>query len=169
MCVWIRHLISSSPLEHLKLVCEDAEDSFQSGPHISVDGFVEHLFCRHAQSLRTLQMKHAFIGSKTAKRLLERCQMLARIEFSTRIDLLVSSFPHASVLGTSDLTFGVPQININNTMSEAQYVRTAELMIVNTRKKPLVDSSVLQHGQTGLRRFLINGRGLEVRLPKGLE
>ena len=91
MCVWIRRLIYFSPLEHIEIICDDAEDYFPYGPHISYDGLIEHLNHRHYGTLRELRMKHAFIGVNQAVRLLKRSHKLVHIECCARKEILVSA------------------------------------------------------------------------------
>lgn len=91
MCVWVRRLVQHSPLEHIEIICDDAEDYFLYGPHISINSLIEHLNFRHSGTLRELRMKHAFVGVNQGTRLLERCHKLVHFECSTRKEILVSA------------------------------------------------------------------------------
>jgi hypothetical protein len=99
LCVWIRRAIARSPLAHLRLLCEPTADGSpaRSGANVNFDGLVTHLASKHSQTLRSLDMSPAFIGSDVFQLLCVRCVTLDELSVSVGVRSLVrSEFCHCA-------------------------------------------------------------------------
>jgi hypothetical protein len=72
---WVRRAIRSSPLESLRLVCEDRED-FLSGPSIAFDSLASSIASRHASTLKVLDLGGAFLGLSALAQICRSCRVL---------------------------------------------------------------------------------------------
>lgn len=86
LCKWIRTVISSSPIEHLRIVCDDQE--FIS-VNVGFDSIVDHLVKKHSGTLRVLDFRSAYIGIDAVRALFTRCLQLEEFCISTGKNALV--------------------------------------------------------------------------------
>ena len=86
-CRWVRRVISHSPLESLRLICEN--EAF--GPAVSFDPLAEHLTLKHAVRLRILDMRDCFVGKGLFLALCRSCTSLEELRVSISQDTLVSN------------------------------------------------------------------------------
>lgn len=94
MCVWIRRIISSSPISRLHASCEEPLDECpqDAGHGISYDGLVDHLASKHGDSLMELRMPCAYVGRERLAALVagEAFPFLEDLEVCVRASSLVS-------------------------------------------------------------------------------
>ncbi|OBZ74886.1 hypothetical protein A0H81_05149 [Grifola frondosa] len=84
LCKWVRRLVSSSPLEELRLVCEDSS----RGASVSFDAVLSHLTQKHAETLRVLDMTKAFAGQSALRVLFARCMRLEEVGIAVSENVL---------------------------------------------------------------------------------
>ena len=82
---WLRRMICHAPLESLYLVCENDA----SGAFPAFDSLVQHLYTKHFQTLRVLDMRDCFVGKRALKELCARCTRLEELSVSITSDVLV--------------------------------------------------------------------------------
>lgn len=87
LCKWIRRVTSSSPIESLTLVCDNILEMW--GANVSYDGLIHHIAIRHAKTLRTLSMEHAFVGMDAVRRLCANCVHIEELVIGVGLDTLV--------------------------------------------------------------------------------
>ena len=105
LCKWIRTVISSSPIEDLRIICDDEH----SGANVSYDSIVDHLAKKHSSSLRMLDFPRAYIGLHAIKSLFTTCLHLQEFCVSTGRSALVKPIPHlASVYSRERLNTYMP-------------------------------------------------------------
>ncbi|KAI8992763.1 hypothetical protein BD414DRAFT_482144 [Trametes punicea] len=78
LCRWVRRVVAKSPLESLRLVCENEVH----GPAVSFDPLVEHLSLKHAAELRLLHMRDCFVGRRMFMNLCRTCTHLEELDLS---------------------------------------------------------------------------------------
>lgn len=88
LCKWIRRVISSSPLQKLRLICDDESEPAFAFPSFS--SLVDHLVQKHASTLRTLDMPTAFIDLLALAKLFSSCVLLEEVMLSSRESCFVS-------------------------------------------------------------------------------
>ncbi|KAL0952780.1 hypothetical protein HGRIS_007005 [Hohenbuehelia grisea] len=76
LCVWVRRIIASAPIERLSFVCTTDHDEMANGPSISFDGLVGHLLHRHSHTLRHLHLNTGLVGKRLFRNLLQQCTEL---------------------------------------------------------------------------------------------
>ncbi|KAI0351224.1 hypothetical protein OH77DRAFT_1487729 [Trametes cingulata] len=84
LCRWVRRVIAKSPLELLRLVCENEVD----GPAVSFDPLVEHLCMKHHEKLRVLHMPDCFVGRRLLGVLCGTCKALEELALGISRDAL---------------------------------------------------------------------------------
>ena len=92
LCKWIRTVISSSPIEHLRLVCDDQEST---SVNVGFDSIIDHLVKKHSGTLRVLDFGSAYIGVDAVRALFTRCLQLEEFCISTGNNTLVGRVPIA--------------------------------------------------------------------------
>jgi hypothetical protein len=78
-------VISSSPIEHLRIVCDDE----LIGANVGFDSIIDHLVKKHSGSLRVLDFRSAYIGIDAVQALFTRCLQLEEFCISTGKNALV--------------------------------------------------------------------------------
>ncbi|KAI5121489.1 hypothetical protein M0805_003944 [Coniferiporia weirii] len=141
MCVWMRRLVRSSPLESLEIGCDDPAD-YSGSPYIGYEGLLEHLICCHAGTLRCLKVEDLYAGTRMVKRLVQRCTKLEELELCVGLNCF-------NLLGSL--------------LASAQNLSSVRLSVVNTKVVAVPDRGLLQEGSTGLRRIIVNKCGFEGR------
>lgn len=81
-------MISSSPIEHLRIVCDDEF----IGASVGFDSIIDHLVKKHSGSLRILDFRSAYIGVAAVRALFTRCLRLEEVHISTGEKALVGCF-----------------------------------------------------------------------------
>ena len=92
---WIRRVVSHAPLETLRLVCE----SEVCGASPTFDPLLEHLYLKHAGTLRALDMLRCFVGKRALKAFCASCVQLEELAVTIAPDTLVSLFAPAPASG----------------------------------------------------------------------
>jgi hypothetical protein len=72
---WIRHAISSAPLESLCVSCSPMMNDY----NINFDGVVSYLGQNHAPTLRFLNLQASFVGADDMRNLCENCVNLEEL------------------------------------------------------------------------------------------
>ena len=87
----MRKVISSSPIEDLRVVCDrDDDDKGNNGANISFDSIVEHLSKKHAKALRFLDLRSSFVGVTGLEAFFSSCAHLEQFHVAAGKDALVS-------------------------------------------------------------------------------
>ncbi|KAF8229386.1 hypothetical protein L208DRAFT_1424107 [Tricholoma matsutake] len=138
LCKWIRTVISSSPIEYLRIVCDDGESI---GANVGFDSIIDHLVKKHFGSLRVLDFRSAYIKVDAARALFTRCLQLEEFCVSTGKNAL-AIFRECS--------------------PGMQRLHTAAFEIRNVKRKwGVVDgelaSKIIGGGPLSLRRLEVNG------------
>jgi hypothetical protein len=81
-------VISSSPIEHLRIVCDDE----YIGANVRFNSIIDHLVKKHSGSLRILDFRSAYIGADAVRALFTRCLRLEKFHISAGVKTLVSCF-----------------------------------------------------------------------------
>ena len=84
---WIRHAISSAPLESLCVSCVTKEDPPVSS--INFDRLVSYLGEKHASTLRFLYLQRSFVGADGMRHLCKSCVNLEELHVMTNQDGVV--------------------------------------------------------------------------------
>ncbi|KAH9886922.1 hypothetical protein C8Q73DRAFT_748707 [Cubamyces lactineus] len=140
-CRWIRRVITHSPLETLRLICEN--EVF--GPAVSFDPLVEHLTFKHASRLRILDMRDCFVGKGL---------FLALCRLCTALEELSVSLSQDSVDEFHSVAYSL------------QRLHTVHLRIRNRRRRAAASPAfieLLMETAPRLRRVTIDGERFEVR------
>ena len=90
---WVRKVISHAPLETLRLVVED----IPYGPAPTFDSLLEHLSARHAKTMRVLDMRDCFVGSRTLRRFCGSCPKLEELAVAVSLETLVRAFQSLAI------------------------------------------------------------------------
>lgn len=86
----MRKIISSSPIEDLRVACDRDDDGANNGANISFDGIIDHLSNKHAKTLRFLDLRSSFVGVTGLKALFSSCSHLEQFHVAAGKDALVS-------------------------------------------------------------------------------
>ena len=78
-------VISSSPIEYLRIVCDDG----LIGANVGFDSIIDHLVKKHSGSLRVLDFRSAYIGVDAVRALFTRCLQLEAFHISAGKNALV--------------------------------------------------------------------------------
>lgn len=90
LCKWIRVVVSTSPIECLRVICDsDSEDEPIAGSP-SFDNIIAHLVNKHALTLRLLDIPKSFIGVTALTTLCQRCVHLEELSAAIGKNALVS-------------------------------------------------------------------------------
>ncbi|KAJ3521103.1 hypothetical protein NMY22_g12451 [Coprinellus aureogranulatus] len=162
-CVWIRRTVAASPLQSLHIIAEGDEissdvgdmDGFlygtsddarsSSSAYPAFDSLVEHLTRKHANTLKHLHMRSAFVSLLALQNLLERCLILESLVVSagaTALDVFSKLVPVATSLHTA--SFEIKNIKPKHLKLDEDGV-----------------AAIMHHGATRLRRLSVNGRRWE--------
>lgn len=76
LCLWIKRLVSCSPLQELRL---EVVDNITVGPNVSLDSLLHHLASRHRRTLRALRMGRSSFRLRTLESLCD-CSNLEELE-----------------------------------------------------------------------------------------
>lgn len=89
---WIRRAIAgSSKLEEVFMICDQEEsDQNDSGPAVAHDAIVDHIVKKHADTIRILRFRSAFVSVNGLKALLGTCTKLEECQFRAGKEALVS-------------------------------------------------------------------------------
>ena len=100
MCVWVRRIISSTPVSSIRISCEEplAECPRDVGHNISYDGLVDHLVAKHRKTLVRLRLPCAYVGGR-------RLDMLVNEETFPFLEDLEVRVTHASLVSVYELPF----------------------------------------------------------------
>ncbi|KAJ3522228.1 hypothetical protein NMY22_g11980 [Coprinellus aureogranulatus] len=163
-CVWIRRTVAASPLQSLHIIAEGDEtssdvgdiDGFSNGPsddarssssaYPAFDSLVEHLTRKHANTLKHLHMRSAFVSLQALQNLLERCLILENLNASagaTALDVFSKLVPVATSLHTA--SFEIKNIKPKHLKLDEDGVAV-----------------IMHHGAARLRRLSVNGRRWEI-------
>ena len=111
LCKWIRMVISASPIERIRIICDDE----YIGANISYDSIADHLIKKHAGSLRVVDFRMAYIGVHAAEALFKTCLQLeefcistgknavVKSLFSLRSDWTTDIYPHSHRLSSASV------------------------------------------------------------------
>lgn len=98
LCKWTRKIISSSPIEDLRVACDrDDDDGANNGANISFDSIIDHLSNKHATTLRFLDLRSSFVGVTGLEALFSSCSHLEQFRVAAGKDALVSFTASAPV------------------------------------------------------------------------
>ncbi len=76
---WVRRAIAGSRnLEEIHLVCDqdDTDEYCSTGASIAHNGLVEHVVTKHAEKIRVLSLRSAFVSADGLKALFSSCKKL---------------------------------------------------------------------------------------------
>lgn len=92
LCKWMRKVISSAPIEDLRVVCDRDrdDDGANNGANISFDSIINHLSSKHAKTLRFLDLRSSFIGVTGLEAFFSSCSHLEQFHVAAGKDALVS-------------------------------------------------------------------------------
>jgi hypothetical protein len=108
LCKWMRKVISSSPIEDLRVVCDRDDDSANTGANISFDSIVDHLSKKHAKTLRFLDLRSSFVGVTGLEAFFSSCARLEQFHVAAGKDALVSpsrQLPYSRNLNPNGIRF----------------------------------------------------------------
>lgn len=74
-------VLSASPIEHIRVICDDDNDAFY-GANICFDNIIDHLAGRHSATLRILDLRSAYLGVKALQLLFTTCTHLEELYIS---------------------------------------------------------------------------------------
>lgn len=89
-CKWIRTVISASPIDHLRIICDDGHDG-SYGANISFDNIIDHLVRKRSRMLRVLDFRYAYLGVNAVQCLFKTCAFLEEFHISAGKPAIVSS------------------------------------------------------------------------------
>ncbi|KAI9061905.1 hypothetical protein FKP32DRAFT_1575048 [Trametes sanguinea] len=143
ICRWVRRVIAQSPIQTLRLQCEN----HVFGPAVSFDPLVEHLSIKHAARLRVLDMSDCFVGKRMLHMLCRTCTHLEELSLSISTDALDDFLTAAAGL---------------------QRLRTASFNIRHRKRRldiPHDLAEKLMKSAPRLRRVTVDGKSFEVSNP----
>lgn len=100
LCRYIRQVVAYSALERLRLVCENEVQ----GASPAFNPLVEHLYLKHATTLRALHMPDCFVSFDAIVKLCRKCKSLEELSVAISADMLVSA--DSSRCGDSERVIG---------------------------------------------------------------
>ncbi|KAK1232308.1 hypothetical protein PQX77_004559 [Marasmius sp. AFHP31] len=83
VCTWIKHVISRCPLEELSFVPFYCVRTWNPLSKRSWDILLDHLTDKHAKTLKSLDLRAAFVKKHSLKRLLNKCALLECLAIGT--------------------------------------------------------------------------------------
>ncbi|KAJ8076415.1 hypothetical protein PM082_000838 [Marasmius tenuissimus] len=83
VCTWIKHVISRCPLEELSFVPFYDMRTWNPLSKPSWDILLDHLTDKHAKTLKSLDLRAAFVKKRSLKRLLDKCVLLEHLAIGT--------------------------------------------------------------------------------------
>ncbi|KAF9444948.1 hypothetical protein P691DRAFT_735742 [Macrolepiota fuliginosa MF-IS2] len=157
LCKWIRRTISSSPIESLYIIQDDSSSSSpgdsdddesmrNTGANVSFRSIIDHLCCRHTDTLRVLYMPTAYVGVKSLKKLLGCCTELEEVYLcagSHALTVFKKCAPSLTKLHTA--SFDIRNIRLSRR-------RVVDMELV---------TAIMKHGPPLLRKFSVNGQTWE--------
>lgn len=163
LCRWVKWVIFSSPIEHVRLLRDDHRPY---AIHIPFDNLTDHLATKHPSTLRILDVREAYVSAKAVKLLLEQCHGLEEVYIAVRKHVLVRLslfFPERSLLMDVLVWQDVFQAHARH----LPRLRSAGFNIRNAKmKEALVDDDsarqIITQGPHSLRRLAVNGAAWEV-------
>ena len=92
---WIRRTIAGSPkLEEVYMVCDQLDsDQRDTAAAVAHDSIVDHIVKKHAETIRVLSFRSAFVSAKGLKELLAACSKLEECHLRVGKQALVSMTP----------------------------------------------------------------------------
>ncbi|RDB17499.1 hypothetical protein Hypma_000999 [Hypsizygus marmoreus] len=143
LCKWIRKVISSSPIEHIRLICDDF---YKFPANVSFDSIVDHIVKKHSRTLLILDLGSAYIGVDSFRQLLSSCFKLEEMHVAVRknaLDIFEELSPRMEQLHT--VSFDIR--NCKRKKCRVEFERAAKM---------------ITQGPPSLRRLMINGDKWEV-------
>jgi len=89
VCGWIKHVISLSPIERLNFVPFYQPRTQNPVSKSSWDILTDHLADKHASTLRSFDLRAAFVRKTAMKAIFRKCQQLEEFSVGTSIGSLV--------------------------------------------------------------------------------
>ncbi|KAL6307344.1 hypothetical protein BKA93DRAFT_816002 [Sparassis latifolia] len=142
LCKWIRRVIARSPLVSLYLISQDVD----RGACAAYDGILEHLYSKHAATLRVLRMDMAFVGRKALRQLFAYCTNLEEVALATSNNALLE-IPRLIR----------PLLALHTLSVETRNVKPSQVNMNLTRAQEFFSGGTL-----GMRRLTVNGCCWEV-------
>ncbi|KAF9268823.1 hypothetical protein L218DRAFT_954263 [Marasmius fiardii PR-910] len=89
VCRWIKHVISTSPIEELNFVPFYKPRTRNPISKHSWDLLIDHLADKHSKTLRYLNLRAAFVKKRSLETLLRKCNLLEELSLGTSRGSLV--------------------------------------------------------------------------------
>ncbi|KAF9463355.1 hypothetical protein BDZ94DRAFT_1259156 [Collybia nuda] len=144
-CKWIRMVVAASPIESLRVICDDNDNYPQLGPNICFDNIINHLAARHSTTLRALNLRSAYLSDNALRLLFTTCTLLEELDISAGKHTM-DTF--------QEYSRGMTRLH------------TAEFNIRNIKRRMFVVDQqlftrIFSYGPGSLRRLAINGARAE--------
>ncbi|KAF8626651.1 hypothetical protein AX15_004743 [Amanita polypyramis BW_CC] len=128
LCKWMRKIVSSSPIEDLRIICDHDVDEPNSGANISLDSIIDHLSKKHTKTLRFLHLRSSYVGVTGLEALFSSCLQLEQFHVAAGkegLPIFEQFYRNLNHLCTA----GFELRNVNRRKHQTDRERIRELML----------------------------------------